>query len=92
VITDDEARQNLAANLTLILRERHIPQRQLARATKRPVMSISNVCRGTRLPNVALVACIAEALGYSMEDLIGTPSRIAAREMLASGKKSLIPA
>ena len=70
-----------------------LPSIRAAAATKRPRMSISNICRGTRLPSVTLAAVIAEALGYSTDDLIGPPAIIEARERLTSGRKnSLIPA
>lgn len=92
VISDDEARENLAANVKFILNERGLTQQKLATATRRPLMSINRICRGENLPSVALVVCIAEALDYSVEELVGSPSRVAAREMLAgAGKKSLLP-
>lgn len=93
VIKDEQALENLAANLNFLLSERGITQRRLAAATQRPLTSISNVLRGRSLPSVALVVCIAEALGYSVEELVGDPVRIAAKESLASsGKKSLVSA
>ena len=90
MITDTEARANLAENVNCILRYRGLTQRDLAEAAQRPVMSINNVCCNRRLPGVTLVVAIGEALGYSVEELIGMPAGILAQEKLR--KKSLIPA
>jgi transcriptional regulator with XRE-family HTH domain len=93
VITDAEARANLAQNIKTILDARGLTQTDLASACHRPKMSISNICRGTRLASVTLAAGIAEALGYSTDDLIGPTAVIEARERLRVGrKKSLVPA
>ena len=93
VIKDDVARENLAANLQFLLNARDITQRELATAAERPLMSINSAIRGKSLPSVALVASIAEVIGHSMEDLIGPPAVLEAKERLRAGrKKSLQPA
>ena len=90
MISDKEARMNLAENVNFILRTRGLTQRDLADAAQRPVMSINNVCCNRRLPGFTLVLAIGEALGYSMEELTDSPAAIVAQEKLR--KKSLIPA
>jgi transcriptional regulator with XRE-family HTH domain len=93
VITEEEARKNIVANLACITTSRGIKQRQIAEAVKRPVMTINRMFRGESLPTVALTACVAECLGYSVEELIGDPSHIERREQLrARREKSLLPA
>lgn len=92
VVTESEGRKNLATNVMHILRARGISQSDLARATKRSVMTISLLCRGMRLPNVVLASEIAEVLGYAVEDMIGSPEVIAARERCAGRRKFLTTA
>ena len=91
MISDNEARENLAVNLGVILGKRGLTQQQLAAATRRPLMSINNAYHGRNRPGAALVACIGEALGYTSEELMGPPEIVATREALrVSRKNSLI--
>ena len=93
VVTEHEARANLVEALKCIMTFRGITQRQLAKAVGRTKMTINRMCRGENLPNVALVAAVAEVLGYQVEDLIVEPAKIRLREELRAGReKSLISA
>ena len=96
MISDAEARENLARNVNYILGARGWSQRDLAEAAERPPMSINHVCRNRRLPSVTLALAIGEVLGYSIEDLTGPLSPIIVSEKhhaeKRDRKKSLIPA
>lgn len=93
VISDTEARDNLAANLHCILQVRGLTQQQVATATSRPLMLINNAFNGRNRPGAALVLCLGEAFGYTSEELLGPREIVAIRERLRSTRKSsLIPA
>lgn len=70
MLTDDQARHFLAANISRILRERQMSLRALARATSETPMRLSNISRGVSIPDVACVSRIAEALSVSIDDLL----------------------
>ena len=93
MITDDEARENIAANLRRIMAARGMSQRELAEKTHRPVMTINRLYRGEYEPKVSLIANVAEVLGFSIETLLATPPRTAPIETSNStARNSLIPA
>jgi transcriptional regulator with XRE-family HTH domain len=97
VITDDEARTNLAENLSTILEFRGLTQTSLAQAVNRPVMTVNHAVNGTRRPGAALVQNFGEATGYSSKELLGPPGAIRAQEKLRASEKrnrekSLVPA
>ena len=73
MISDDQARQNIAANLQRIMGERGISQTRLASMTGQPIMTISRLVRGQNEPRIALVAQVAEALDVSMDRLVSPP-------------------
>lgn len=70
VIDDNEAKANIAANVTFLLHERDWPQRKLASITRETRMMICRICRGEHLPNAATLARIAEALHTSVDWLL----------------------
>jgi len=74
VVSETDARQNIAANLRRILLERGMKQTELARRSGESDMSISRVLRGQNTPTVTLLAHIAEALDVSMDRLLSPPS------------------
>lgn len=73
MLTDDEARRYLAANLQRLMENRRINQSDLARLTKEPVMTISRAFRGENMPRASVLARIAEALDVSIDRLLGPP-------------------
>jgi transcriptional regulator with XRE-family HTH domain len=76
VLSDKDAKRNLAVNLDRIMRTRKVTQSQLARLTKKPVMTISRACRGQNVPRATVLACVAEALDVSIDRLLGPPPEI----------------
>ncbi len=97
MITDDEARENLAENLSTILELRGLTQTSLAEAINTPVMTLNHAVKGRRRPPAALVENLGEVLGYSSKELLGPPAVIVAREQLRAIEKNrrenlLIPA
>ena len=73
VITNDQAKVNIGANVSRILDQKEWSQSDLARATGENVMTISHLTRGARLPSAALLARVAEALGVTSESLLSEP-------------------
>jgi len=75
VITDDQARKNVAANVKRLLDEKGMSQSDLARATGETFMTISRVVRAQNVASYAVVCRIAEALGVKSDDLHQTPQK-----------------
>ena len=73
MVTDEQAKENIKANLARLLVDRGWSQNELARRTKESRMTISNVCRGNHVPSAALLARIAEALDVSMDRIVDFP-------------------
>jgi transcriptional regulator with XRE-family HTH domain len=73
VISDEQARNNIAANLQRIIEERGITQTQLAAQSDQPIMTINRLVRGQNEPRIALVARVAEALDVSVDRLVAAP-------------------
>lgn len=73
--TDDEARENIAANLHRILAERNLSQSELARRTGDPVMTINGIFHGKHVAGAGILTRIAEALDVSIDRLTAKPSR-----------------
>lgn len=71
--SDDEARENIAANLQRILLSRGLTQTDLARATGDPVATISRIYKGQNQPLAGVLARIAEALDVSVDRLLSPP-------------------
>lgn len=70
VIDDQDAKANIAANVTFLLKERDWSQRKLATITHETRMMICRICRAEHLPNAATIARIAEALHTSVDWLL----------------------
>ena len=70
VITDDEARIRIGANITSILHSKGLKQADLARLTEESTAQISRICGGKHLPNAALLCRISEALDVTMNQLM----------------------
>lgn len=70
VITDAQAKKNIAANITELLKERGLSQSELARATGEPRMTICRVSNGKHMPGAALLARISEALQVPIDYLV----------------------
>lgn len=70
VVTNEDARVNIAENLQRLLAALGWKQADLARATGENEMTISYLVRGARLPSAALLARVAEALQTTVEHLL----------------------
>lgn len=79
VLTDDEAKEYVAANVVRLMNAKGLSQSDLARLCKVNFMAISRMARGTNLPPAWLLSRVAEVLKVSVDDLLADP---------APGKKS----
>lgn len=82
VITRDEARQRIAANVSRLLAEQGMTQNELARRSDVAHSRLSLLIRGDLLPNPADLWNVAEALGTTLDGLMGPTTES------ASGKNS----
>ncbi len=73
MVTDKEARDNIAANTVRLLEARGWTQQDLADATGESKMAISNIVRAQYVTNAATLARIAEALDVTVDRLISAP-------------------
>ena len=73
MVTDELARENIAANVTALLKKRGMTRSQLSDSTGENAMYLSRICNGKILPNAAALARIAEALGVTSERLMENP-------------------
>jgi len=70
VLTDQQAKLFLAANLRRLIAARGLSLRALGRMIGESPMRLSNISRGAVIPDVACVSRIAEALDVSIEALL----------------------
>lgn len=73
MLTDDQIKANMSANLRRLLDSRHWAQSDLAREADVKEMMVSLVIRGKSLPGIAIASRIAEALETSIDKLIMPP-------------------
>ena len=74
VATDEQLRENIAANVQARLRILGWSQKELARRTGENQPTINRVCRGENLPGTGVLHRIAEALGSSLDQLTSVPA------------------
>lgn len=70
MITDDEVRVNIAANLSRILKNRGWSQRELCRKCGEKPMVVNAAINGRHIPRASTLARIAEALDVCMDRLV----------------------
>lgn len=75
MLTDEQAKRHIAANLTRLLKERGVSQSELARRTKEARMTIWRTASGLHVPSAALLARIAEALETTLDELLEAPQK-----------------
>lgn len=75
MISDKDAKRNIAENVNRLLVAREWNQRDLAGATGETPMTISRICRAQTLPGIGILARIAEALDVSIDRLVGAPPK-----------------
>ena len=73
VISDEQAKQNVAANVLRLLAARGWTQTDLAEAAHENKMMISRICRAEHVAGVGLLSRIAEALDVSIDRLVDSP-------------------
>ena len=73
MITNDEAKRNLAANLKRLMGYRGWTQSELAREIGATRSSICSIVNGQQIPSVARVARLAEVLDTSIDLLLSPP-------------------
>lgn len=73
MITESDARRNIAANLRRILDERRMKQTDLAKRSGESDMTVSRLLRGQNAPTITILANVAEALDVSIDRLISVP-------------------
>ena len=70
MISNREVAENVKVNVERLLGDRNWSQRRLSRETGDPHMSIVNSLSGEHVPNSAILARIAEALGVKVDALL----------------------
>lgn len=70
VLTDNEIRENLAANMRRLISDRRLSQMELSRRTGETQPTISNILRGKHLPSAGIVFRLAEAFDVSVDRLL----------------------
>lgn len=76
MISDQEAADNLAANILRLLQQRDWSQTDLARLTGESENNISRIARGLNVAKIGLLARIAEAFDVSSDRLLMPPPEI----------------
>lgn len=84
MISDELAKQYIAANVQRLLKARSWTQMRLAAATEEPQSTISRIVNGLHMPGAATLVRIAEAFDVTVDRLVMEPPK----EILVSGKKS----
>lgn len=70
MLTDYEAQTNIADNVCDLLESRGMSQSELAKMIGENRMSVSRICRAENLPNIGILARIAEALEVTVDELL----------------------
>lgn len=71
MISELEAKQIVAANVSALLERRGLTQRDLGRMAKMNDMAVSRLVRGEVEPTAAILANVAEALSVTVDFLLG---------------------
>ena len=82
MLSDDQVKQYVSANVRAVLAVNSWNQSDLAKATGENEVRISDVCRGISVPGAGFLCRLAEALGITADDLMSDPrkkSRLIAR-------------
>ncbi len=73
VISDDEAKRNLAENVRRLLDSRGMTQTQLAEAAHETQATISRIANGLQLAGGGILIRLAEAFDVSVDRLLSIP-------------------
>lgn len=80
MLTDDDVKRNVAANLQRLLADRGLTRTALASKTGDALMTISSACAGKYVPGAGLLARIAEVLDVSVDRIVAAPPEINSRQ------------
>jgi transcriptional regulator with XRE-family HTH domain len=75
VLQDDEAKQNVADNLRVLMAEKGVTQKETSEATDIAPMSISYYLRAERMAGGGPLARLAEFFGVSVDYLLEKHAR-----------------
>lgn len=70
MITNDEAKERIGANVARHMAVRGMSQATLSRITGESEMTISQIVRAKHVPNSAILHRLSEALQVSMDELV----------------------
>lgn len=70
MISDEETKRRIAANVARLLHERGMCQADLVEKTGESSARVSMMARGLKLPSAAFLARVAEALNTSTDDIL----------------------
>lgn len=73
MIDDDDAKRNLSANITRLLKDRGWNQKELSERTEQTNATISRTVNGLNVPGAVVLSRIAEALDVSIDRLLAPP-------------------
>lgn len=76
VITDEQAKSWIAANVTRLMKERGLTQVDIAAITGEQQMRIWRLANGLNLPSSAVIKRVAEALETTVDELMSEPSLV----------------
>lgn len=76
MITDEQAKKWIAANVTRLMKDRGLTQVDLAAITGEQQMRIWRLANGLHLPSSAVIKRVAEALETTVDDLMSEPSLV----------------
>lgn len=73
ILTDEDAKTIIAENVSRLMAERGLKQKDVAVAAGENEMAISRVVRAIHVPSAAMLANIADALGVTTDSLLTKP-------------------
>lgn len=76
VITDEQAKAWIAANVTRLMKERGLTQVDIAAITGEQQMRIWRLANGLNLPSSAVIKRVAEALETTVDELMSEPALV----------------
>ena len=79
MLTDDEVRENIAANVKRLLLDRGWNQSELARRAMESHANVNRVLHARQLPGSGILARIAEAFDVSTDRLLSAPPATSAK-------------
>jgi transcriptional regulator with XRE-family HTH domain len=76
VITDEQAKEWIAANVSRLMKERGLTQVDIAAITGEQQMRIWRIANGLNLPSSAVLKRVAEALETTADELMSEPALV----------------